>query len=64
MAAAVERMIGSFNPEQLAVYQQLKAAVEQANDACLCFLDGKAGRGKTFLMNSLVTLLCAQGAIV
>lgn len=64
MTTAVERMIGSFNPEQLAVYQQLRTAVEQPNDACLCFLDGKAGRGKTFLMNCLVTSLRAQGAIV
>ena len=64
MAAAVERMMSSFNPEQLAVYQQLRAAVEQADDACLCFLDGKAGRGKTFVMNCLVTSLRAQGAIV
>jgi hypothetical protein len=64
MAAAVEHMIGGFNPEQLAVYQQLRATVEQANNACLCFLDGKAGRGKTFLMNCLVTSLRSQGAIV
>jgi hypothetical protein len=64
MATAVEGMIDGFNPEQLAVYQQLRATVEQANNACLCFLDGKAGRGKTFLMNCLVTSLRSQGAIV
>ena len=64
MATTVERMISSFNPEQLAIYQQLRAAVEQQNDICLCFLDGKAGRGKTFLMNCLVTSLRAQGAVV
>ena len=64
MAAAVQHTIASFNPEQLAVYHQLKATVENPNDTCLCFLDGKAGRGKTFLMNCLVTSLRAQGAIV
>jgi hypothetical protein len=64
MATAVEGMIDSFNPKQLAVYQQLRATVEQVNNACLCFLDGKAGRGKTFLMNCLVTSLRSQGAIV
>ena len=64
MAAAVEHIINGFNPEQLAVYYQLKAAVENPNDTCLCFLDGKAGRGKTFLMNCLVTSLRAQSAIV
>ena len=64
MTTVVECMIGSFNPEQLAVYQQLRTAVEQPNDACLCFLDSKAGRRKTFLMNCLVTSLYAQGAIV
>ena len=64
MAATVEHMIDGFNPEQLAVYHQLKAAVENPNDTCLYFLDGKAGRGKTFLVNCLVTSLRAQGAIV
>ena len=64
MAAAVEHMMSGFNPEQLAVYQQLRAAIEQPNDACLCFLNGKARRRKTFLMNCLVTSLRAQSAIV
>jgi hypothetical protein len=64
MATTVKGIIDSFNPKQLAVYQQLKATVEQANNACLCFLNSKARRRKTFLMNCLVTLLCSQGAIV
>ena len=64
MATTVERIIRSFNPEQLATYQQLRAAVEQQNDTCLCFLDGKARRGKTFLMNCLVTSFRAQGYVV
>ena len=64
MARAVDCMVASFNPEQLAVYQQLRAAVEQPNNACLYFLDGKAGRGKTFVMNCLVTSFRAQGTIV
>jgi predicted ATPase len=64
MTKTVAYMVARFNPEQLAVYQRWRAAVEQPNDACLCFLDGKAGRGKTFVMNCLVTSLRAQGAIV
>ena len=75
MTATVEYIIGSFNPEQLAVYQQLRTvveqpnsalrtAVEQPNDAYLCFLDSKARRRKTFLINCLVISLCAQGTIV
>jgi len=65
MASAVEQMMSSFNPEQLAAYQELKNAVEQANDStCLRFLDGKAGRGKTFVMNCLITLFRSQGATV
>ena len=64
MTKAVAYIVASFNPEQLAVYQRLRAAVEQPNDACLCYLDGKAGRGKNFVMNCLVTSLRAQGAIV
>ena len=64
MAAAVEHMISGFNPKQLAVYQQLRAAIEQLNDTYLCFLNGKARRRKTFLINCLVTSLRAQSAIV
>ena len=63
MTMAVASTVASFNPEQLAVYQRLRAAVEQPDNACLYFLDGKAGRGKTFVMNCLVTWFRAQGGI-
>ena len=63
MTMAVACTVASFNPEQLAVYQRLRAAVEQPDNACLYFLDGKAGRGKTFVMNCLVTSFRAQGGI-
>jgi primosomal protein N' len=63
MTNTVANMVASFNPEQPAVYQRLRAAVEQLDNACLYFLDGKAGRGKTFVMNCLVASFRAQGGI-
>ena len=63
MTMAVACTVASFNPEQLAVYQRLRAAVEQLDNACLYFFDGKARRGKTFVMNCLVTSFRAQGGI-
>jgi ABC-type lipoprotein export system ATPase subunit len=64
MVHEVERMIATFNPEQRDVYQHLKDAIELPNNSPIYFVDGKAGRGKTFLMNCLVMSLRAKGNIV
>jgi hypothetical protein len=63
-----------FNAEQVQVYAKLEAVVVQgkgrtgvgvgASAAQLHFLDGKAGRGKTFLMHCLVTQFRAEGNAV
>ena len=64
MAQEVERMIASFNSEQQDAYQHLKDIIDKPYNSSLCFLDGKAGRGKTFLANCLVTSVRAKGNIV
>lgn len=60
----VEKITTAFNPEQQDVYKHLKDAIELPNSSCLYFLDGKASRGKTFIINCLVMLLRAKGNIV
>jgi hypothetical protein len=44
-----------FNPEQLFIFNVVWTAILQNKPLCL-FIDGKAGRGKTFLVNAL----CSQ----
>jgi hypothetical protein len=61
-----------FNAEQAQVYAKLEAVVVQDRSrigagvgaAQLHFLDGKAGRGKTFLIHCLVTQFRAEGDAV
>jgi hypothetical protein len=61
-----------FNAEQVQVYAELEAVVVQGKSragaavgtAQLHFVDGKAGRGKTFLMHCLVTQFRAEGDAV
>jgi hypothetical protein len=64
MEQEVERMTATFNPEQQDVYHYLKNAIELPDSPQTYFIDGKAGRGKTFLMNCLVMSLRAKGDIV
>ncbi|KAJ7843149.1 DNA helicase Pif1 like protein, partial [Mycena leptocephala] len=49
--------------EQLAIYSEILAAVLDNRPLC-AFVDGKAGRGKTTLVNTLCDKLRATGRIV
>jgi hypothetical protein len=72
MQEFVHKMRTQFNTEQVQVYAKLEAVVVQGRNgigasvgtAQLHFLDGKAGRGKTFLMHCLVTQFRAEGDAV
>jgi hypothetical protein len=70
MQEFVHKTRSQFNAEQVQVYAKLEAVVVQgrggmgASAAQLHFLDGKAGRGKTFLMHCLVTQFRAEGDAV
>ena len=70
MREFVRKTRAQFNTEQVQVYTKLEAVVIQGRGRAsvgivqLHFLDGKAGRGKTFLMHCLVTQFRAEGSIV
>ena len=72
MREFVRKTRTQFNAEQVQVYAKLEAVVIQGKSRTsvgvgavqLHFLDGKAGRGKTFLMHCLVTQFRAEGDAV
>lgn len=70
MREFVRKTRAQFNTEQVQVYAKLEAVVVQGRSgmgvsaAQLYFLDGKAGRGKTFLMHCLVTQFRAESSPV
>ena len=67
MQEFVCKMRTQFNAEQVQVYAKLEAVVVQGRSvgaAQLHFVNGKAGRGKTFLMHCLVTQFRAKGDAV
>ncbi|KAH9929311.1 DNA helicase Pif1 like protein, partial [Amylocystis lapponica] len=52
-----------LNAEQYAVYMKVLDAVSAGRPMC-AFVDGKAGRGKTYLVNAICTKLRSLGRIV
>ncbi|KAI0743845.1 DNA helicase Pif1 like protein, partial [Daedaleopsis nitida] len=52
-----------LNAEQYGIYQEIMDAVSHRRPLC-AFVDGKAGRGKTFLVNTICNKLRAEGHIV
>lgn len=55
LLTAAEQALALFNPEQTRIFEVVWDAVQQCQPLCI-FIDGKAGRGKTFLVNAL----CSQ----
>ena len=51
-----------FNSEQRDLFQQVQYAIS-TNEPLLMFVDGKAGRGKTFLVNTLCAWVRSVGRI-
>jgi hypothetical protein len=58
-----ESMVRIFKTEQLAIYTQILAAIIEGRPLC-AFVDGKAGRGKTTLINTLCDKVRSMGRIV
>ncbi|KAG8977811.1 hypothetical protein FRB93_011534, partial [Tulasnella sp. JGI-2019a] len=58
-AAAMQR----FNHEQRAIFDRIMGAANANEPLCL-FIDGKAGRGKTFLLNAICDALRSINKIV
>lgn len=53
-----------FNAEQMRVYEAVVAACESVDPQSPIFIDGKAGRGKTYLVECLAWRLRSRGEIV
>jgi hypothetical protein len=53
----------SFNYDQLAIFNCIVDAVE-TRSSLLLFIDGKAGRGKTYLLNAVCDRLRSNGKVV
>lgn len=53
----------AFNPEQAEIFRVVVDAVMNGQPLCI-FIDGKAGRGKTFLVNAICDILRSHGKIV
>lgn len=51
-----------FNPKQRSIFLQVQHAISH-NESLLVFVDGKAGRGKTFLVNTLCAWVRSVGRI-
>ena len=63
LLSAAEQALMLFNVEQLRIFEIVWNAVQQDQPLCI-FIDGKAGRGKTYLVNSLCSQIRGHGKIV
>lgn len=63
LLSAVEQALMVFNPEQKSIFEVVWNAIQQNLPLCL-FIDGKAGRGKTYLVNALCSQVRGHGKIV
>jgi hypothetical protein len=63
LLSATQHALTILNPEQFNIFQSVWATVQQSQPLCL-FIDGKAGRGKTFLVNALCSQMRGHGRIV
>jgi hypothetical protein len=59
-----QMMFAKLYDGQRAAFDQIMASIEDANQPRLFFLDGLGGTGKTFLYNTLITVLQGQGKSV
>ena len=60
---AADQALMLFNPEQRIIFEVVWDAVQQNIPLCL-FIDGKAGRGKTYLVNALCSQVRGHEKIV
>lgn len=62
-SSRVDALVSQLNSEQHHIYREIISAVETRKPIC-AFVDGKAGRGKTFLVNVICDKLRSIGRIV
>ena len=63
LLSTAEQALVLFNTEQLEIFEVVWNAVQHGHPLCI-FIDGKAGRGKTYLVNSLCSQVRGHGKIV
>ena len=63
LAARSATAVSKLNQEQYGIYKEIMDAVTHKRSLC-AFVDGKAGRGKTFLVNTICSKLRSEGHIV
>ncbi|KAJ7847045.1 hypothetical protein B0H13DRAFT_1646251 [Mycena leptocephala] len=63
LGTRAENTINIFNQDQLSIYTQILSAILEGRPLC-AFIDGKAGRGKTTLVNAPCDKLRSIGRIV
>lgn len=63
LATRTEASIAAFNPEQRAIFDAVRQSVE-SGEPILAFIDGKAGRGKTFLVKTICDWIRSRGEII
>ena len=63
LAARSATAVSKLNKEQYGIYKEIMDAVMHKRSLC-AFVDGKAGRGKTFLVNTICNKLRSEGHIV
>lgn len=63
LLSIAQQALTQFNPEQLQIFETVWTAIQQSRPLCI-FIDGKAGRGKTFLVNALCAQVRGHGGIV
>jgi hypothetical protein len=63
LLSAAQHALTVFTTEQRAIFESVWNALESNHPLCI-FVDGKAGRGKTFLVNALCSQVRGHGGIV
>lgn len=63
LAQRADQAVSILKPEQLEIYEHALASIMNGEPLCL-FVDGKAGRGKTMLINTLCDKVRSLGRIV
>jgi hypothetical protein len=63
LATRVHDAIDRFKPRQQEIYLEVQCLLESHDTLCF-FIDGKAGCGKTTLMNTICDILQSQGNII
>jgi chromosomal replication initiation ATPase DnaA len=63
LSVRADNAADTFNPEQRQIYDQIIAAVIQ-NQPLRIFIDGKAGTGKTYLVQTICDKIRSLGRIV